>query len=88
MKCTQNKVQHWRFHNGIDPVNPGSAYPMVPERGWTCWVFPADNKEFEEWMESNCPGADCTYRFNSGNPMYTVRLTDEVEAMIFKMRWR
>jgi len=84
MKTT---VHHWKFHNGVDPINPGSQWPMVPDRGWTCWVYPENNSEFETWMEENCPTADVTYRFNSGDPMYTVNITSDEECMIFKLRW-
>jgi hypothetical protein len=84
MKAT---VHHWEFHNGVDPINPGSLWPMVPRRGWTCWVYPNDDRAFETWMETNCPKAECTHRFNSGDPMYTVSIADDQEAMVFRMRW-
>ena len=80
-------VHHWHFNDGVNPANPGSRWLMVPERGWTCWVYPHNNQEFETWMKTNCPGADYAFRFNSGNPMYTVNITDDKEAMLFKMRW-
>jgi hypothetical protein len=80
-------VHHWQFHNGIDPVNPGSQWPLVPTRGWTCWVYTSDRAEFEHWMQENCPDSECSYKFNSGNPMYTVRINDDKECMLFKLRW-
>lgn len=80
-------INHWQFHNGIDPINPGNSWPMVPPRGWTCWVYPEDDREFEQWMEKNCPTADVTHRFNSGDPMYTVNISDDKEAMIFQLKW-
>jgi hypothetical protein len=80
-------VHHWEFHNGVDPINPGSQWPMVLPRSWTCWVYPSDDREFEQWMHNNCPTADCTHRFNSGDPMYTVSIKDEQEATIFTLRW-
>lgn len=83
----KTKVNHWTFHNGVDPVNPGSHFPMVPERSWTCWVYPENDADFETWMEINCPTADCTHRFNSGDPMYTVCITDDAEAMLFALKW-
>lgn len=83
----KTSVHHWQFHNGVDPINPGSQWPSILPRGWTCWVYPADDREFEDWMKKNCPTADCTHRFNSGNPMYTVNISDDKEAMIFQLRW-
>lgn len=85
VRAGKTSVHHWQFHNGVDPINPGSQWPMVPPRGWTCWVYPADDHEFEQWMKTNCPTADCTHRFNSGDPMYTVRISDEHECMMFKL---
>lgn len=85
MKTT---VRHWRFEDGKTVPNPGSKWTMGPPvRGWYCWVYPADDREFETWMSENCPTADCTHRFNSGNPMYTVYIVDDKEAMLFQLRW-
>jgi hypothetical protein len=85
MKTT---VHHWEFHDGITPLNPGNPFgEIIHPRGWSCWVYPSDDREFELWMETNCPTTDCTHRFNSGDPMYTVNITDDQEAMIFRMRW-
>jgi hypothetical protein len=81
-------VQHWEFHNGVDPINPGSLWPMVPPRGWTCWVYPDNDREFEVWMQEHCPTAECIHRFNSGDPMYTVYIHDERECMLFKLKYQ
>ena len=40
VKVMKATVHHWEFHNGVDPINPGSKWPMVPPRSWTCWVYP------------------------------------------------
>jgi hypothetical protein len=81
-------IQHWQYHDGVTPINPGNPFgEIVPPRGWTCWAYPEDNNEFESWMAKNCPTADYTFRFNSGNPMWTVNITEEKEAMIFQLRW-
>lgn len=87
VKVGMTTVHHWTFHDGIDPINPGSQWPMVPPRSWTCWVYPENDREFEQWMETNCPTAECIHRFNSGDPMYTVRITNDKEAMVFQLRW-
>lgn len=81
-------VHHWRFEDGKTPPNPGSKWEMKPPpRGWYCWVYPEDDREFETWMVKNCPTADWTHRFNSGDPMYTVNIKNDKEAMIFQLRW-
>lgn len=84
----KTSVHHWEFHDGITPINPGNPFgEMIPPRGWTCWVYPEDDREFEEWMAKNCPTTECTHRFNSGNPMYTVYIKEDKEATIFRLRW-
>ena len=87
VRVGETSVHHWEFHNGVDPINPGSRWPMVPPRGWTCWVYPADDREFEAWMAVHCPTADCTHRFNGGDPMYTVMIKDDAECMLFKLKF-
>jgi hypothetical protein len=81
-------VQNWRFEDGETCPNPGGPFPMEPPpRGWYCWVYPENDREFEEWMSKNCPSSDTTHRFNSGNPMYTVYIKDNTEAMLFNLKW-
>ena len=81
-------VHHWRFEDGTEIPNPGSPFPADPlPRGWYCWVYPEIKSDFEEWMEQNCPTADLTWRFNSGDPMFTVYIKDDKEAMTFMIRW-
>jgi hypothetical protein len=74
---TKTYVQHWRHHDISDHSELN---------GWTCWVYTRD-PEFLHWMKENCPGADVAFRFNSGDPMYTVHITDESEATVFTLRW-
>lgn len=70
------------------PPNPESQWPLdPPPRGWYCWAYPSNNQEFEDWMAKNCPTTDITHRFNSGNPMYTVYIKEETEAIIFHLKW-
>ena len=81
-------VHHWEFHDGVTPINPGNQFgEIVLPRGWTCWVYPQDDREFEEWMARMCPMADYIHRFNSGNPMYTVNISDDKEATLFQLKW-
>jgi hypothetical protein len=82
------KINHWKFHDGVTAINPGNIFgEMILPRSWTCWVYPANDREFETWMETMCPGADVTHRFNSGDPMYTVTIFDDNECMLFKLKW-
>lgn len=88
IRMRKTAVNHWEFHDGVTPINPGNPFgEIVPARGWTCWVYPEDDREFEEWMEKNCPTSDCAHRFNSGNPMYTVFIREDKEATLFQLRW-
>jgi hypothetical protein len=99
MKTMITSVYHWRFETG-EPrevvnsiiVYPGGLVysPPAPEstpRGWYCWVYPEDDAEFADWMAENCPSSECTHRFNSGDPMWTVYIKDDLEATIFNLRW-
>jgi len=80
------KVHHLEFHDGITPINPGNIFgEIILPRGWTCWVYPDDDHEFEQWMDQHCPSAEYTHRFNSGDPMYTVSISDEQEILIFNL---
>ncbi len=81
-------VHHWRFEDGITPINPGNRFgEMIPERGWYCWIYPNDDREFEAWMDKHCPTSEYTHRFNGGDPMYTTYIKDEQEATYFTLRW-
>lgn len=62
-------------------------FGKIFRRGWYCWVYPPNDEEFRQWMNSNCPRAECTHRFNSGDPMHTAHITDDAEATIFMLRW-
>jgi hypothetical protein len=84
-------VHHWRFEDGKTCPNPtipeGRGRLDAPPRGWYCWVYPADDQEYVEWMAKMCPTADVCHRFNSGNPMYTTYISDDTEATLFRLRW-
>jgi hypothetical protein len=81
-------IQHWRFEDGKTCPNPGSQWESEPPpRGWYCWVYTNDYGEFIDWMEKTCPTADCTHRFNSGNPMTTVYIKEDHEAVLFQLKW-
>ncbi len=79
-------VNHWRYEDG-KPDNAFGHPGINMPKGWHCWVYPEDDREFEKWMNTYCPTAECTHRFNSGDPMYTVYITDSQEATMFGLRW-
>jgi hypothetical protein len=88
VKSKKTSVQHWRFEDGKTCPNPGSPWEAEPPpRGWYCWVYDTDIGEFTDWMSRMCPTADCTHRFNSGNPMTTVYIKDDAEAALFQLKW-
>jgi len=84
-------VHHWRFEDGTTSPNAGHPIKELildpPPRGWYCWVYPKDDRAFEEWMTRICPTADMCHRFNSGDPMWTVYIKDDVEATVFQLMW-
>jgi hypothetical protein len=82
------QVRHWRFETGDREDSVGNLWKHDPiPRGWYCWVYPKDGCDFDDWMTKNCPSADVTFRFNSGDPMYTVYIKDDEEATLFGLRW-
>lgn len=80
MRRSKTSVHHWRYEDGAD-----EDLSLSP--GWCCWVYPEDDIEFESWMTRMCPTAEICHRFNSGNPMWTVQITDEKEATMFTLMW-
>ncbi len=81
-------IQHWRFEDGKTIPNPGSQWEIdPPPRGWYCWVYADDHREFVDWMKLNCPSADCTSRFNNGDPMVTTYIKEDKEATLFQLKW-
>lgn len=84
----RNRIHNWRFEDGETVPNPGSPYALdPPPRGWYCCMYPNNDAEFRSWMEQCCPTADIIHRFNSGDPMWTVYIKDDREAMLFKLKW-
>jgi hypothetical protein len=84
-------VHHWRFEDGeVRSYNHGRGIIDTPDpmpRGWYCWVFPQDNDDFTQWMNTYCPTAEHTFRFNSGNPMHTVYISSDSEATLFALKY-
>ena len=91
-------VNHWRYDDGWQEIPLALRDKngvMTNDRvfnedivGWHCWVYPSNDMDIEKWMEENMIGEyDCTFRFNSGNPMYTVFITNNEDATLFKLTW-
>lgn len=87
-------VQHWRYEDGWQYIpqvlrKPGASEKEYREElvGWHCWVYCNDHEVFLAWMEEHCPTADCTPRFNSGDPMITVHITNKEEAAYFMLNF-
>jgi hypothetical protein len=91
VRAKKTTVHHWRFEDGKTCPNPtipeGKGRLDPPPRGWYCWVYAEDNDKFHAWMAKNCPTAECTNRFNSGDPMTTVYIKEDREATLFQLRW-
>jgi hypothetical protein len=88
MRHHKTSVHHWRFEDGTREDSVGNLWKHDPMPcGWYCWVYPRDDREFEEWMTRMCPSADICHRFNSGDPMWTVYIADEKEATMFTLMW-
>jgi hypothetical protein len=87
-------VHHWRYEDGWHNVpavlrkKGDVAREFIKEIvGWHCWVYCNNHYEFIEWMMEHCPQADCTPRFNSGDPMITVHIKDKDEAAYFMLNF-
>ncbi len=81
MKSPEINVRYWSLLNDL-------AKFEIPR--YYCWVFTTPefpDFDFSDWMKTYCPTASCEFRFNSGDPMYSVSITDEKEALLFQLRW-
>jgi hypothetical protein len=87
-------IHHWRYEDGWHTVPSVLRKAGEDERefreeivGWHCWAYCDDHHAFIAWMEEHCPGADCTPRFNSGDPMVTVSISNKDEAAYFMLNF-
>jgi hypothetical protein len=88
-------IHHWRREDGWHNIPDFLLKdPRAPKRefleeivGWHCWAYCKDQHEFIKWMQQHCPTADCTPRFNSGDPMITVHIKDKDEAAYFMLNF-
>jgi hypothetical protein len=73
------QIHYWTDHPRTDPNGTVK---------WYCWVYVYGDEEtaFDDWVRSHFTTGDkATRRFNSGNPMTEVTITNEEVAMLFKL---
>lgn len=87
-------IHHWRYEDGWHNI----PYVLLKDKsqparefrqeviGWHCWVY-GNRGDFMDWMKENCPNAECTVRFNSGNPIVTVHIKNKDEAAYFMLNF-
>lgn len=79
------RVYYWRYDDGTS--TPGKIFD-TDVIGWHCWAYDDNDNEVTEWMMKNMKGRyTCIRRFNSGNPMHTIHITDPEDATFFKLTW-
>lgn len=94
----QVNIQYWQYMDGWREIpevlriknstETNSRYFDKDLKGWHCWVYSDDDNAFADWMKANMTGEyDCTWRFNSGNPMMTVTIRNDEDATMFKLTW-
>jgi hypothetical protein len=95
MTLPKIQVHHWHYNDGIVLVPPLLRLANQKESefcaelvGWHCCVYTNDYDGFFLWMEKHCPRAECISRFNSGDPMITVHISDQEEAAYFKLHFQ
>jgi len=74
-------IRYWQYDDGYSQITVFDKTRV----GWFCWVYTDDDAEFVIWMATNCPSADCSSRFNSGDPIFTVLIRDKDEAAYFRL---
>ena len=92
------QVRHWNYNDGnswipeILRINIADDTEFEQELvGWHCWVVTKnipDDVKFVAWMKDNMNGSyECDWRFNGGDPIYTVHIRSSEDATLFKLRW-
>ena len=86
------KVKHWNYNDGwrtLYTINGNTEkefdHYLV---GWHCWAYAGEDENIEQWMKDNMVGEyECDFRFNSGDPMHTIIIRENEDAMLFKLKW-
>lgn len=69
----------------------GEQHNFAGLDGWHCHVYADDETKaginLLGWMKTHLKKDrwDCDLKFNSGTPMYLIRIKDEADAMFFKL---
>ena len=73
-------IQYWR-NIADDPIDHRGDNTI----GYFCWAYAARSEfDLEKWMEDHFQGKfECTLRFNSGDPMYSVWIEQDIDATLF-----
>ena len=90
-------VSGWRYEDGwrtLPVALGGDGHKKEFDAiivGWFCQVRitdPETEKNFGKWLKKNMIGPyDLTFRFNSGNPYYSVWIKKDEDATLFKLTW-
>lgn len=95
-----DKIVHWKFETGLNCRPPDWVPKSIVDeyhwpghipapRGWYCWSYVQDTDSFLYWMKENMKSRyDATPRFNSGDPVVSVYISDDEDATIFKLKWK
>ena len=88
------RITGWRYESGQrrsirrinDKFEPYYEYdPFLV--GWFCYAS-AGPFDVEKWMKVNMAKKyECNFKFNSGNPIYTIHITDPQDALLFKITY-
>jgi hypothetical protein len=89
------KILYWKYDDGRQymlPIDLSKPKDIIDKDniGWYCWVFTDSNEHqyFLDWLQLHIrKGYDAHYRFNGGDPMTTLRIIDNDEALKFKEYW-
>jgi hypothetical protein len=86
VKYMNVKVCYWSRRDESGITYHETLFYSKEASGWHCWAYTDDNKKFLDWMHQNMKhDYDATPRFNSGDPMITVKITNAEDASLFKL---
>lgn len=86
------KIEHWKYHDGwrtLYTINGHTEKEFDDYLvGWHCWAYPDEDEYIMQWMKDNMVSSyECDFRFNSGDPMYTIIIKENEDATLFKLKW-
>ena len=89
------KILYWKFNDGYSWIPEILRKHIADDSefeeelvGWHCWAYPDNNVDLQQWMKDNMISRyECDWRFNNGDPMFTVHIRSDEDATLFKLRW-